>query len=101
MRQKHPVEAKFHFESRKQKELKMSYLAEITVLSQTGTMSSKETKISVSLLDLKDHNDDISLVKSDLSGITIPPIFSGCLRERTRTWNTWTMLQTYTIYCGM
>ena len=49
MLQRHPLEAKFNFESLKQKELKMSYLAEITgpdlnVLSQTGTMSSKETK---------------------------------------------------------
>ena len=40
--QKHPVETKFNFESRKQKERKMALKAEITedlnVLSQTGTL---------------------------------------------------------------
>ena len=45
--------------------------------------NSRETKISVTLLDNLDHNyGDIILVKSDLSEITIPPIFCGWLREK-------------------
>ena len=48
---------------------------------------SRKAKISVSLLDLNvmkitTQYGDMSLVKPDLSEITIPPIFCGCLREK-------------------
>ena len=43
--------------------------------------NSREAKISVTLLDLKVIKIT-TLVKSDLSEITIQPIFCGCLREK-------------------
>ena len=55
MSSKNNVDTKFNFVSRKQKEVKMSYrtkwLATQMGLSQTETMYSRGTKISVSVLD--------------------------------------------------